>query len=58
MNLPNQKQAFRMAFASSTPVVHARMVHDFHAEVAENRLKHEGVKPELLAYIKGIGARK
>lgn len=31
------------------------MVHDFHAGVAESRLRNEGVKPELLAYVVGIG---
>ena len=31
------------------------MVHDFHADVAEGRLRNEGVKPELLAYVIGIG---
>lgn len=31
------------------------MVHDFHADVAESRLRNEGVKPELLAYVIGIG---
>jgi len=31
------------------------LVHDFHADIAENRLKHEGVKPALLAYVIGIG---
>ena len=27
----------------------------FHAEVAEYRLRHDGIKPELLAYVRGIG---
>lgn len=31
------------------------MVHDFHADVAESRLRNEGVKPELLAYVVEIG---
>lgn len=31
------------------------MVHDFHAAVADSRLRNEGVKPELLAYVIGIG---
>jgi hypothetical protein len=31
------------------------MIHDFHAEVAENRLLHEGVKPELNFYLRAIG---
>jgi hypothetical protein len=26
-----------------------------HAEVAEYRLRHQGIKPELLRYLKGIG---
>jgi hypothetical protein len=26
-----------------------------HLEVAEYRLRHDGVKPELLAYLRGIG---
>lgn len=26
-----------------------------HADEAETRLTHEGIKPELLAYLKGIG---
>jgi len=31
------------------------MVHDWHAEVAEYRLRHEGIRPELLDYVVGIG---
>ena len=30
-------------------------MHEWHAEVAEYRLRHCGIKPELLAYIRGIG---
>jgi hypothetical protein len=30
-------------------------LHDWHAEVAEYRLRHQGIKPELLRYLKGIG---
>ena len=28
---------------------------ELHWEVAEYRLRHQGIKPELLAYIRGIG---
>jgi len=31
-------------------------IHEIHAEIAECRLEREGVLPELLAYIVGIGA--
>lgn len=29
--------------------------HEMDARVAEYRLEHEGIKPELLAYLVGIG---
>ncbi len=31
-------------------------IHEIHAEVAEYRLRHDGIKPELLAYLRGIFA--
>jgi hypothetical protein len=31
-------------------------IHEIHAEIAEYRLAHDGIKPELLAYLAGIGA--
>jgi hypothetical protein len=31
-------------------------IHEIHAEIAEYRLSHDGIKPELLAYLAGIGA--
>lgn len=30
-------------------------MHEWHAEVAEYRLRHQGVLPELLLYLEGIG---
>jgi len=33
----------------------AAALHDWHAEVAEYRLRHQGIKPELLRYVEGIG---
>lgn len=30
-------------------------LHDWHSEIAEYRMEHEGIKPELLAYIVGLG---
>lgn len=30
-------------------------MHDWHAEVAEYRLRHDGIKPELALYLYGIG---
>ncbi|MEJ7746320.1 MAG: hypothetical protein WKF61_06135 [Luteimonas sp.] len=30
-------------------------IHEIHAEIAEYRLRHEGVSRELLAYIRGCG---
>jgi len=37
------------------PQLDAVAMHEWHAEVAEYRLRHCGIKPELLAYIRGIG---
>ncbi len=31
-------------------------IHEIHAEVAEYRLRHDGIKPELVAYLRGIFA--
>lgn len=39
----------------SKPHVDAVAMHEWHAEVAEYRLRHCGIKPELLAYLRGIG---
>lgn len=44
-----------MAYAGNARVVHESLIHDFHATVAENRLAHEGIKPELARYVEGIG---
>jgi hypothetical protein len=33
----------------------AVMADEMHAEIAEYRLSHDGIKPELLAYLHGIG---
>jgi len=30
---------------------------NWHDEIADYRIRHEGVKSELLAYVEGIGAR-
>lgn len=32
-------------------------IHEIHAGIAECRLDREGIKPELLAYLAGIGAK-
>lgn len=39
----------------SKPIADAVAMHEWHAEVAEYRLRHCGIKPELLAYLRGIG---
>jgi hypothetical protein len=39
----------------SKPQTDAVAMHEWHAEVAEYRLRHCGIKPELLAYLRGIG---
>lgn len=40
----------------TTPAYEATAMHEWHAEVAEYRLRHCGeTSPELLAYIVGIG---
>lgn len=39
----------------ATPIREAAWIEEQHAEVAEYRLRHDGIKPELLAYLDGIG---
>lgn len=52
---PDQKQAFRWAFAKDKQHGWRVMEHEAHALVAEYRLESEGVKGALLAYLRGIG---
>ena len=52
---PEERQSWRFAYAKDVRIAHERMVQQFHAEVAENRLAHEGIKPELARYVEGIG---
>lgn len=52
---PEERQAWRWAYAKDPRVVSERYIHEWHAEVAENRLAHEGIKPELPAYVRGVG---
>ena len=30
-------------------------IHEIHAEIADYRLAYDGIKPQLLAYLRGIG---
>lgn len=52
---PEERQAWRWSYAKDPRVVSERYIHEWHSEIAENRLAHEGVKPELLAYVVGVG---
>jgi hypothetical protein len=40
-----------------SPTRDAACLHEWHAEVAEYRLRHDGIKPALVAYLAGIGAQ-
>lgn len=52
---PEEKRAWRHAYATNAKVVHESLIHEHHDQVATYRLRVEGVKPELLAYLAGIG---
>src|SRR5690606_21439142 len=52
---PEERRAWRGVYGKDPRVVSERYIHEWHAEIAENRLAHEGVKPELLAYVQRIG---
>lgn len=45
----------RLAYAMDPKTVEQRYIHEIHAEIAEYRLEHSGVLPELARYIEGIG---
>lgn len=50
---PGHKLTLRHAPDAHT--VAEAMVYNLHDRVADSRLRNEGVKPELLAYVIGIG---
>lgn len=52
---PQEKRAFRCAFAKDAKHGWQVAKHEEAAWVAEYRLEVEGVKPELAAYLRGIG---
>lgn len=51
----SEKQSFRLAFAKDAAHGRRVMEHEANALVAEYRLSTDGIKPELLRYVEGIG---
>lgn len=51
---PEEKLAWRHAYATNAKVVHESLIHEHHDQVASYRLRVEGIKPELLAYLEGL----
>lgn len=52
---PQEKAAWRFAYAQDVRVVREVMRMTEHIELAEHMLRHRGILPELLLYIEGIG---
>jgi len=52
---PDQKLTLRLAPDAAT--LREAMAHEVHAEVAEYRLRTDGILPELVAYVQGLGAQ-